>query len=113
MCLPTGVSITTNAFPRGKARNVAFSMMGLGQPFGFSVGLVLGGAFVQTIGWRSGFYISAGISATLFACGIWALPPDVTTERSATKISRLRNEIDWVGALVISVSFALISYVLG
>jgi len=111
MCLPTSVGIITKAFPPGKGRNTAFSIIGVSQPFGFSVGLVAGGAFVNTIGWRSGFYISAALAAILIPGGFWALPVDDSWGPS--NWVRLRTEIDWVGASLISIAFAIISYVLG
>lgn len=52
MCLPTAVSLITNTFPKGPWRNVAFAMNGMGQPLGYAIGLVLGGIFTDTIGWR-------------------------------------------------------------
>lgn len=52
MCLPTAVSLITNTFPKGPWRNVAFAMNGMGQPMGYALGLVLGGIFTDTIGWR-------------------------------------------------------------
>lgn len=52
MCLPTAVSLITNTFPRGSWRNAAFATNGVGQPLGFSVGLMLGGLLTDTIGWR-------------------------------------------------------------
>ncbi|TRX96936.1 hypothetical protein FHL15_002242 [Xylaria flabelliformis] len=52
MCLPTAVSLITNTFPKGSWRNMAFAMNGMGQPLGYSLGLVLGGIFTDTIGWR-------------------------------------------------------------
>ena len=44
-------SLTTNTFARGQWRNLAFASIGVGQPIGYSVGLVLGGVFTDTIGW--------------------------------------------------------------
>ncbi|KAK2594976.1 hypothetical protein QQS21_007283 [Conoideocrella luteorostrata] len=52
MCLPTAVSLITNTFPKGPWRNVAFAMNGMGQPLGYALGLVLGGIFTDTVGWR-------------------------------------------------------------
>ncbi|QVM06820.1 hypothetical protein D8B26_001524 [Coccidioides posadasii str. Silveira] len=52
MCLPTAVSLIANTFPKGTWRNVAFAMNGMGQPLGYALGLVLGGIFTDTIGWR-------------------------------------------------------------
>lgn len=111
MCLPTAVSITTKTFPSGRARNVAFAAIGMGQPLGFSIGLVLGGAFVNTIGWRYGFYLSAVAVAALAGAGIWALPQDENSE--VVKWERIRDGIDWIGAFLVGISFGLLSFVLG
>ncbi|KAL2379725.1 hypothetical protein RJZ90_005064 [Blastomyces dermatitidis] len=60
MCLPTAVSLITNTFPKGTWRNVAFAMNGMGQPLGYAVGLVLGGIFTDTIGWRWAYLLHDG-----------------------------------------------------
>lgn len=54
MCLPTAVSIITNSFSTGQRRNLGLAFMGAGQSLGFIIGLVLGGLFADTIGWRTG-----------------------------------------------------------
>ena len=110
MCLPSAVSITTNSFPRGKRRNIGFACMGMGQPLGYSIGLILGGVFTNTIGWRWGYYLSAIINAVLFAGAIWGLPSEVRKE--AVSWGRLWHEIDWIGAIIISISLGFLSYVL-
>jgi hypothetical protein len=48
LCLPSSVSLTTSNIPAGSYRNIAFACLGAGQPFGFSVGLVLDGFFVDS-----------------------------------------------------------------
>lgn len=110
MCLPSAVSITTNSFPRGKRRNIGFACMGMGQPLGYSIGLILGGVFTNTIGWRWGYYLSAIINTGLFAGALWGLPSEKS--REAVSWGRLLHEIDWIGALIISISLGLLSYVL-
>ena len=50
MCLPTAVSMTTNSLLPGRWRNMAFAMQGMAQPLGYSVGVILGGVFTDTIG---------------------------------------------------------------
>lgn len=74
MCLPTTVSLITNTFLRGTWRNVAFATTGAGQPLGYSVGLILGGIFTDTIGWRYSFYIMAIVNAFISLSAIRVLP---------------------------------------
>lgn len=48
LCMPSAMSIIAEHFPSGKLRNLAFALMGSGQPIGFGVGLLLGGVFADT-----------------------------------------------------------------
>lgn len=111
MCLPTAVSLTTNTFPRGIWRNIAFASIGMGQPIGYSVGLILGGVFTDTIGWRWGFYTSAILNLVISVCAIWALP---SIKRNTTKprIRQLTEDIDWIGAFILSIALGILLYVL-
>ncbi|KAK7956429.1 uncharacterized protein PG986_005651 [Apiospora aurea] len=111
MCLPTAVGLITLTFPqRGTWRNVAFAMNGMGQPLGFALGLVLGGIFTDTIGWRWAYYMMAGINFVLSTASIWSLPhkPVRTGKKLATRLA----EIDWVGAVMLSAALGLLMYVL-
>lgn len=107
-CLPSAVSIITSTFPQGKSRNIAFASMGGGQPIGFSVGLVLGGVFAETIGWRWAFHISAIINSAVFVMAFFGLPK--VADKKADIWTRIKNDIDWVGILIGSASVALLSY---
>ena len=110
LCLPTAVSIITTSFPNGQRRNLGLAFMGAGQCLGFLIGLVLGGLFVDTVGWRAGYYMCAAANAAFFAVSFWGLPLD----RNLLPMtwSRLGKEIDWVGAVLASSCLALLSYVL-
>lgn len=110
LCLPTAVSILTDNFPNGRRRNVGFACLGLGQPLGFSVGLVLGGFFVDSIGWRVGYYLCAGASIIVFLAGVWFLPRD--RHRDEFSWRRLLQEIDWIGAMLASACLGIFSYIL-
>ncbi|KAL8646511.1 MAG: hypothetical protein Q9226_006821 [Calogaya cf. arnoldii] len=83
----------------------------MGQPIGYSVGLILGGVFTDTIGWRWGFYTSAIINLIISVCAIWALP---SIKRTTTKpiMRQLTDDIDWIGAFILSVALGLLLYVL-
>ncbi|KAL4746862.1 hypothetical protein BDW72DRAFT_206971 [Aspergillus terricola var. indicus] len=109
MCLPCAVSLMTRTFPPGRARNLGFATMGVSQPLGYSVGLILGGIFADSIGWRYGYYVSAIISVLLCIIAFWSLPDEVP--KSEPWMRGLKG-IDWVGALIIGVSLALLSFVL-
>ena len=110
-CLPSAVSIITSSMPTGKRRNIAFAAMGGAQPFGFSLGLVLGGVLTDYIGWRWGFYIGAIMNIFVFAVALWGLPREsAETRRGESRLTILKTEVDWVGALIATVSLALLSY---
>lgn len=111
MCLPTAVSLITNTFPKGKWRNIAFASNGTGQPLGYSVGLLLGGVFTDTIGWRWSFFVSAIINFAISMTAIWVLPPvHHPSDKAWTR--RLVEDIDWVGAAGLSTALGILLYVL-
>jgi MFS family permease len=110
LCLPTSVAIVANAAPSGRKRNIGFSCLGFVQPIGFSLGMVLEGVFLDTVGWRFSYYLCGSFSLALFAVSLWALPMDAVIEGSA--FDKLKKEIDWVGALFASTSLGLFSYIL-
>jgi MFS family permease len=114
LCLPASVMLITQNIPTGTWRNTAFACLGAGQPVGFSIGLVLGGIFVQSIGWRYGYYIGAVLIFLIFIVSIFGIPADPASEfRTFSAImKRLKSEVDWTGVLLISTSLGMFSYVL-
>ena len=111
MCLPTAVSLITNTFRKGTWRNVAFASNGMGQPLGYSVGLVLGGVFTDTIGWRWSFYMMGIINFFITWSAFYALP-DIQMESEKLWKRRLLDDIDWIGALIMSAALGILLYVL-
>lgn len=111
LCFPTSVSIVANMLTSGRKRNLAFSCLGFVQPIGFSLGLVLGGVLLDTVGWRVGWYACGGITLALFLVSLWALPKD-NRDVDGAVMSRLRKEIDWLGAVMSLAFLGLLSYVL-
>lgn len=107
-CLPSAVSLIMTYF-QGRRRNIAFGAMGGGQPLGFTLGLICGGALADRVGWSVGFYLAAGINSILFLLALFGLPKTVL----ATPLtwSKLRSEVDWTGALMLSTALALLLYV--
>lgn len=94
-------------------RNIAFAATGAASPVGYTVGLVLGGVFVQASSWRAGFYFAAAVNVVLLVSAMWGVPKDDQVEGGKVRIwKRLRSDIDWVGAMIATVSISLLSYVM-
>ncbi|KAK8133491.1 hypothetical protein PG984_005503 [Apiospora sp. TS-2023a] len=110
MCLPTALSITIHAFRPGRWRNMAFACQGMGQPLGYSFGLILGGVFAGTsVGWRWAFYASAILNFFLVVAAFPALP--TPSREKAFSFGSLVRDVDWIGACCLSLSLGLLSYV--
>ncbi|KAM0723452.1 hypothetical protein Q7P37_000438 [Cladosporium fusiforme] len=112
MCLPTAMSLLTLYFPLGKRRNIGFAIVGAGQPLGYSIGLFLGGFFVDSVGWRYGWYMSAAVSFAVFISAIVGLPRHSADGARGDRSQKILFEIDWLGALIASACLGMLSYVL-
>lgn len=112
MHLSTSVALVAQTFPPGTKRNVSFSCLGLSQPLGFSFGLVIGGVLIETIGWRFGCYLYGGLTLLLTAFGCWIAPKTAEGPPFDYLLRELRDQVDWIGSCLITVSIALISYYL-
>ncbi|PSR84450.1 major facilitator superfamily domain-containing protein [Coniella lustricola] len=109
---PASVSIISNYIEEGRSRNMGFACLGVGQPLGFSLGLVLTGVITDTVGWRPAFYLPAACNFALFLVGLWALPKDTRPEVGHSVWTRLAKEIDWMGVFLASAGLAMLTYVL-
>lgn len=110
--VPSSISIISKSVENGRPRNVGFACLGLSAAIGFSLGLVLGGVFVDSTGWRPAFYFAGAASFVLFLIGIWALPQDARPHSRQLIWKQLASEIDWIGAILASTGLAMLSYVL-
>ena len=115
MCLPSAMSLTTKAFASGTRYNICFACMGIGQRLGYSLRLILGGIFADTIGWRYGYYISAILNVLLLIFAFFRLPQSgrqTSQHDAAAIVQKIAHDIDWIGAGLLIVSMGLLSYVL-
>ncbi|TVY78534.1 Drug resistance protein [Lachnellula suecica] len=110
--IPSAVSMVSTNIEHGRPRNLGFAFIFLAYPLGYGLGLVLGGIFVNTVGWRVGFFAGGATGFFFFLVGIWTLPKDPKMALAENVKQRLSTEIDWVGALMASICIATFSYVL-
>ena len=115
LCIPSSVILITSNIPTGTYRNTAFACLGAGQPFGYSIGLVLGGIFVEEVSWRYGYYVGAILTFISFIISIFGIPADtilVDSQSFGSVLQRMKTEIDLIGCCLLSSSLGLFSYVL-
>jgi MFS family permease len=112
IAVPASISIISTSVEYGQSRNLGFSCLGFSGPLGFLLGLVLGGVFVDGIGWRPAFYLVAAASFALAVVGFWVLPkvPRPTHGRSIG--NQLTLGIDWIGTLISTTGLVTFSYAL-
>ncbi|EGU76495.1 hypothetical protein FOXB_12995 [Fusarium oxysporum f. sp. conglutinans Fo5176] len=111
MHFSSSVALVADTQPRGQSRNISFACLGLSQLLGFTFGLVVGGVLVDTVGWRSGWCLYGGVTLLLSAVGLWSLPKSEPLGFRNIFVD-LIYRVDWIGALLASVSMASISYFL-
>ncbi|MEC4014780.1 MFS transporter [Streptomyces sp. H27-D2] len=100
--VPTGMSLLTTTFPEGPQRERALGISGTLLSLGFTIGMVLGGAMTDTVGWRS----TMGLLAVAGALVLLAAPKLLSESRHPQ-----RPRIDVPGA--ITVTGALLSLIYG
>ncbi|KAK0623920.1 major facilitator superfamily domain-containing protein [Immersiella caudata] len=110
--MPSGVSIVSTSLEEGRPRNMGFGCLGFSQPLGFCFGLVMGGVFTDTVGWRPACYFAGAVSAVLCGMGWWVLPGGVRGNQGVSRWKRMSGEIDWVGLGLASSGLAMFSYTL-
>ena len=109
-CLPSAVGILSRSLAPGtNRRNLAFAVLGAGQPMGFAVGLVLSGLILRSLSWRWTFFISSMINAVVVLAGIFSLPKD---KIGKIKVMEVINSLDIVGGILICTSLGMFFYVL-
>ncbi|KAF7307454.1 MFS domain-containing protein [Mycena indigotica] len=101
---PSGIGLLSAFFPPGRKRNVAYGVLGAGQPLGFILGLLLGGVLTQSKAtWRAVFYMQSGLGVIFVILGFAFL----IHQRPA---QRYKKGIDWGGAILSAAGFGMLTY---
>ncbi|KAJ3268237.1 hypothetical protein HK104_005431, partial [Borealophlyctis nickersoniae] len=104
--VPAAVGILGSCYEDGPRKNKALAAFGAGAPVGGGVGLVLGGVFTQTLGWRWSFYVSFMINVVIIILGVLSVPND-TPEQIDTNRS-----VDYGGAMLSAAGLLAFTYAL-
>jgi EmrB/QacA subfamily drug resistance transporter len=98
MIAPTALALLVTSAPEGPARVKAMSKFGIATVLGFISGLVFSGLLVKAWGWQGVFYATVpfGVLVAVF------------TPRFIRAVGPLPRKVDVVGAVLITVSVALI-----
>jgi EmrB/QacA subfamily drug resistance transporter len=103
MASATGLSILAAAFPEGKARNRALSIFTATSGSGFAAGLILGGIFTTTLGWRWVFDINVPIGLVVSLLSIKYIS-------STTRRTYEHKHLDIFGAISVTAGLMLLVY---
>ncbi|KAF9156338.1 hypothetical protein BG015_005991 [Linnemannia schmuckeri] len=74
LTVPSALAMLTTTYPVGRERNFALAVFGGTGAAGSVIGVLLGGIFGSTIGWRWMFYITAMFGALLVVFGLIIIP---------------------------------------
>ncbi len=74
--VPMTLAMLSSVFPPGPARNRAFAVWGSVSAAAGTLGLVLGGVLVSTVGWRWIFLVNVPVGALVMLSAVRVLPPD-------------------------------------
>jgi DHA2 family methylenomycin A resistance protein-like MFS transporter len=102
LVVPGSLAIIRATFEDERRRTTAIGLWSTSSGTALAVGPVLGGAIVQTLGWRWVFLLNAPLSAILLGLALGLLP---RIPRSPT-----RARFDWPGAILTTAAVAALAF---
>lgn len=106
------MGILGSTFPEGPTKSRAYATLGAGAPVGTAVGLVLAGITTQyaRTGWRTYFYIAAGMSSFVAVGAAFLAPGSITPHLAPGQSAK---SLDWLGIFLSAAGLFFISFSLG
>ncbi|KAI1289016.1 hypothetical protein EDD11_009450 [Mortierella claussenii] len=104
--VPSALAILTTTYPVGPERTNALAVFGGTGAVGSVIGVLLGGIFGSTIGWRWIFYITAIIGFFMAIMGFVVIPSEMSKSKATDR------RIDYLGILSFTLSIVAIIYYL-
>ncbi|BGP19708.1 hypothetical protein JCM10213_005423 [Rhodosporidiobolus nylandii] len=104
--IPSSLGILGSSFPPGQRKTTAFALFSAGAPMGGSLGAVIGGVLTEyaSTGWRSVFYVLAGLGALVALSAVFLVPADHAKDKTLT--------VDWVGGALVTSAVTLLTFAL-
>ncbi|KAF9946934.1 hypothetical protein BGZ72_011013 [Mortierella alpina] len=104
--VPSALAILTTTYPVGPERTQALAVFGGTGAVGSVIGVLLGGIFGSTIGWRWIFYITAIIGFIMTLLGFVVIPAELGESKVADR------RVDYMGITCFTVGIVTIIYYL-
>jgi len=101
LAVPAALSILTDTFPEGPARNKALGVFGAMGGSAGTIGVIAGGALTSGPGWEWVFLINVPIGLVLTALVVTVIPP---SERTSSR------SLDIAGAITVTTGLMAIVY---
>jgi MFS family permease len=100
---PAALSIVTATFTHGPRRHTALSIWGGLGGLGATVGVVMGGLVVSSLGWPWAFFVNLPLGLTAAALALWLVPHGRPETRAAG-----RRHLDLLGATTVTLGLLLL-----
>jgi MFS transporter, DHA2 family, methylenomycin A resistance protein len=97
---PANFSLINTQLPEGAPRRQALSVFGIMQGLSLVIGLLIGGILTTQFGWRAVFLLNPPLAVVAIMLTLAVVP-------KAGAVKRQAGPIDWLGAVVITTSMAL------
>ncbi|NJM95810.1 MAG: MFS transporter [Phormidesmis sp. RL_2_1] len=115
--LPTSLAILVDAFPNLQQRTKAIGIWSGVSGLALIVGPALGGLLIDTLGWRSIFFLNVPLGMMTFGLTCRAVPAGWHGDRYRRRVyltGRSALQMDWLGALLsVTMLAALITLLMG
>ncbi len=102
MVNPAALALVTDLFAEGAPRNRALSLWGVIGSAGLTAGILLGGILTSALGWRAVFFVNVPIGVLLLTLTPLLIPHELS--------ARIRQRIDYLGALLMTAGILLLIY---
>ena len=106
--IPQSLAIITASYPK-EERGGAIGFWASASAFTTTLGPVVGGLLVDSLGWRSAFWVNVPLAAVCIMIACWRMPEIRQDDGFAGRIWR---DLDWAGAAALIIGLGGLSWAL-